>query len=612
MSGKRVSRIATWIFAGLLVACGGGGGGGGGRGASGGTPTNPVVSISAATASKGDNGVTFIIFTITLNVVSSSDITVDFTTSDAGGSAVAGLDYTQTSGTVTIPAGDTSATVSVPVSADTVVELDEVFVINLSNISSNASAFGTIVNDDIPVISISSGTVDEGDSGSNSMIFQVNLDAPSIDDVTVDFITSDGTATAASGDYSPVSDTLTIPAGDISASIAVLVSGDLDIEVNETFSVTLSNLTGTAAMGNATATGTITNDDVASGSSRVSVSGTFVVEGDAGNDVDLVFTVEVDPPSATVTRISYATVDINATAPDDYTSASGQVTVPANTSSQDFAVTVIGDDVVEDLEAFRVSLSRTFGSATLVSPTALGYIVDNDGSVAPGLTVANASVNEGDSGTLDMSFTAVLNQPLAQDVTVEYVTEDDSAIAGSDYTAVSGVLTIPAGDLMGTITVPVSGDTVIEADEAFFLRLRNISGGASLLTATAAGVIFSDDPLAQISASDVGTAEGDSGTTSLIFTVEIDSAAADPVTLDYQTGDGADTATVGSDYTAASGSLVIPAGSTSATITVELLGDTAPENDEFFTLTLSNASSNAQIADSDVRGTVVNDDGDPG
>jgi hypothetical protein len=99
--------------------------------------------------------------------------------------------------------------------------------------------------------------------------------------------------------------------------------------------------------------------------------------------------------------------------------------------------------------------------------------------------------------------------------------------------------------------------------------------------------------------------EGNSGTKPLTFTVELSAASDMPVTVDFATVDG--TAAAGSDFQAASGPLTIPAGQTTGTIIVQVLGDTQAETDEYFTVILSNAR-NAKIGNSVRYGNIADDD----
>ena len=107
------------------------------------------------------------------------------------------------------------------------------------------SPVGTINNDDALSLSINDVTVSEGNNGSTDAVFTVTLSNASAAPVSVDFASSDGTATVADNDYTAVNGTLTIPAGQSTGTITVQINGDARDELNtETYSVTLSNPTG--------------------------------------------------------------------------------------------------------------------------------------------------------------------------------------------------------------------------------------------------------------------------------------------------------------------------------------------------------------------------------
>ncbi|MDJ0941076.1 MAG: PQQ-dependent sugar dehydrogenase [Woeseiaceae bacterium] len=114
-----------------------------------------------------------------------------------------------------------------------------------------------------PSITIADSSVTEGDSGAVTIDFAVVLSATSANAISVDYATSDGTAEAAT-DYDAASGTLDFPAGTTNQMISVTVNGDSDVESGETFTMTLSNPSN-ATLANATATGTILNDDVVAG-----------------------------------------------------------------------------------------------------------------------------------------------------------------------------------------------------------------------------------------------------------------------------------------------------------------------------------------------------------
>ncbi len=122
-----------------------------------------------------------------------------------------------------------------------------------------------------------------------------------------------------------------------------------------------------------------------------------------------------------------------------------------------------------------------------------GGSTEDEPPVLPALTIDSPAQSEGDSGTTQLSFTVSLDKIDDANVSIDYVTADDSASAVSDYVALSGSLTIPAGDTSGTITVTINGDTEVESDESFMLNLSNITSNATLATSNATATILNDD-----------------------------------------------------------------------------------------------------------------------
>src|SRR5206468_621925 len=146
-------------------------------------------------------------------------------------------------------------------------------------------------------------------------------------------------------------------------------------------------------------------------------------------------------------------------------------------------------------------------NATVGTAAATGTIVNDD---EPTVQIVGAAGLEGQSGTTPFTFTVTLSQPAPWAVTVDFATADGTATAGSDYAAAAGTLTFAPGETTKTITINVSGDTTVEADETFSVNLSNVSG-ATLAGATADGIIRNDDtPVAAISG--VSGFEGASGT----------------------------------------------------------------------------------------------------
>src|SRR5262249_16292222 len=179
---------------------------------------------------------------------------------------------------------------------------------------------------------------------------------------------------------------------------------------------------------------------------------------------------------------------------------------------------------------------------------------------------------------------------------------------GSDYVAASGTLSFAPGVTSRTVTVAVNGDTVPELDEDFFLNLSSPTN-ASLADGQARATIKNDDAYTgTLSIADAETTEGNSGTKSLSFTVTLSQASTVPVSVTYATANG--TATAGQDYSAVAGTRTFPAGTTTRTIAVSILGDTTVEPDETFKVTLSNPVG-ATLSRAQATGTIRNDDSAP-
>jgi uncharacterized repeat protein (TIGR01451 family) len=226
----------------------------------------------------------------------------------------------------------------------------------------------------------------------------------------------------------------------------------------------------------------------------------------------------------------------------------------------------------------------------------------------PSLTISDASVLEGNSGTTDMIFTVNLTPPSPSTVTVNFATSGQTATIGVDFLGTNGSLTFAPGDTNKTITVRVIGDTLYETNETLLVILGGAIN-ANIADSQGIGTILNDDPLPTLSVANVSVVEGDTGTTNAGFRVSLSAASGLGTTVSYSTVSG--TATAGSDFTALTGTLGLAAGVTNVTVNVPVIGDTTIESDETFSLQLSNPV-NATLGVSVGTGTIINDDGLPG
>ena len=440
-----------------------------------GTTTPPSLSIDDATVAEVSGATA--VFTVTLSETSNQDVTVNYATSN--GTAAAGSDYTASNGTLTIQAGSTTGTITVPILDDSVDEANETFTVTLNSPTnatiSGGSGRGTITdNDDPPSLRINDVIVMEA-SGARA-VFTVTLSAVSGQVVTVDYATSDVTAVAGS-DYTATSSTLTIQAGSPTGTIRVPILNDALDEPDETFTVRLSN-PGNATLENQEGVGTITEDDLRTSRPTIrdsradSLRPTLRIDDAApvaeASGAAAVFTVTLSGANSQDVTAAYATSNGTAVAGSDYTATSSTLTIQAGARTGTIQVPILDDSVDEPNETFTVRLSNPT-NATILDDEGVGTIADNDGP--PSLSIDDATVTEASGAVAE--FTVRLSEASGQDVTVNYTTSNGTAVAGSDYTRTSGKLTFAASETEQTITVPILDDAVSEPAETFTVTLSN-------------------------------------------------------------------------------------------------------------------------------------------
>jgi hypothetical protein len=226
-------------------------------------PPPPKVAIGDVTVLEGNSGTTAFVFTVSLSATSNQAVSVNYATAD--GSATAGSDYQSTSATLTIPAGQTSGTITVLVNGDRVAEANETFFVNLSSptngVVSDGQGAGTILDDE-PRISISDVSKKEGKKNQTTQFtFTVTLSAAYDQSVTMSFKTTDGTAKTSDSDYVAKTGTITFAPGETTKTITIVVNGDSKKEADETFYLDLFGNSGNSLFTRNRGVGTILNDD---------------------------------------------------------------------------------------------------------------------------------------------------------------------------------------------------------------------------------------------------------------------------------------------------------------------------------------------------------------
>ncbi len=481
-------------------------------------PPQPELTITDVIVTETNTGTVNAVFTVTLSPAAGQTVTVNYAT--ANGTATAPADYTATSGVLTFPAGTTTRQITVAVVGETLSEATEQFTVNLSNASGALIVGGTgtgsiLDNDPLPSLSINNVTVTEGNTGTTNATFTVTLSVASGRTVTVNYATADVTA-AAPADYNATSGILAIPAGTRTGQIIIPIVGDLIDESNETYTVNLSDASG-ATIASAVGTGTITDND---STPSLSINNVSVQEGNAGT-TSAVFTVTLSAVSGRQVTVNFVTANGTATtASGDYVAGTGTVTFAPGVVAQSIVTTAQGDTLYEADETFRVNLSGAT-NATIAVAQGTGTILNDD--TAPSITINSPVMTEANSGTKTMTFVASLSAVSGVATTVDFATANGTAIAGSDYTARAGTLTIAAGSLSGNIVITTLGDTVPEANETLFVNLSNATN-ATIVQGQGTGTITDNDGTVTVTAPNtavtwtVGSARVITWTTSNNFT----------------------------------------------------------------------------------------------
>ena len=372
------------------------------------------------------------------------------------------------------------------------------FIGNLDNVTVSfpAPATGaprTTYNfDPLPAISIADLMQAEGNAGTTNFNFVLTLSSPVGYPVTVQFSTSDGTATVADGDYTPANlVTATFAANTTTTTATVAVTGDLKFEANETFNVTLANAVGATILDGA-AVGTIANDDPVPAISITDVT-------QAENLTSFVFTVSLTNPSASPVDVNFATADGTAVAAADYTATSGTLTIPAGATAGTITVTVLNDTIFETNETFFVNLTAPT-NATIADTQGVGTITNDEGAVAD-VSVTKAGPATADGAT-SMAYTITVANAGPQSATNVVLT--DTIPAGTTFVSA----TPSQGTCTGTTTTTCNLGSLTSGGSATVTLIVTSPLSTGPITNTATLTATEIDPVAMNNTSSVTTTVG--------------------------------------------------------------------------------------------------------
>jgi len=577
------------------------------------TPTNRTLTFVDALTVNGEEGGSSGSMTISLpaGYTAGEDITVHYIIT--GSTTASASDYIAFPLTAVIKKGWNSVPVSVSIVDDT--EIENVESINVALTSATGTlaysvgsylghSLGTTISiiDNDSQLTISSVT--NGTEGGANAGFYISLPAgiTSTEDISVNY-TMTGAATNGV-DYTTLSGTTIIPAGQPGVSVDVLITDDDVIETTEDVILGLTSGTGTSSgigftiISSANIATITDNDNTAA--NRVLTVTSIVNAAEPGTNGSFVFSL---PGSYTCseTMIVHYTVSGTATPNADYTKLTGNMVLAAGQhTTAPIPVKVLDDLIIEGDETVVITVTSATASPSGAIFTAgtpafnTVTIADND-NADMGINVTATTPNAAEPAVNGL-FTIGFSSGLAASVpvTVNY-TITGTATNGIDYTTISLSTTILAGSTSAPVPVSVLDDNLIEGNETVTLT---VTGAVSTIispsgfvpgTSKVATVNIADDDNSDMNVYVTGTDGAESGTNgSFTFSVAPGKKTSVPITITYTISG---TASDGLDYTSLPLIAVIPADSSSYTMSVPVINDNIIEGTETVVLTVTGVSS---------------------
>lgn len=438
----------------------------------------PTLQFATSTSSAAETvGSQTIV--VTMSGPDASTVRVDYAVTNTvpgPNEASNGSDYSLSSGTLTFASGETTKNIVVPVTNDTLGELDEKVVIQLSNLSvGTQTTLGTplthtftILANDTPTVEYASATATVTEGGTNHQIL-VNLSAAASTDVTVQFAVTGGTAVGTGTDYSVLTASpLTITAGTTVGTIVVTTVDDTIYEGNETIIFNLTSPSASATLGSVVTHTTTINDN----DSVPTVSFAFASAGSNESTAAQYANFNLSHASSTTILVPYTISGGTATGGGvDYNvAASGTFTFTPGQTSKGINFDVVNDTIYEGDETIIATLGAPTGATLGAITTFTNTITDNE--TAPTIQFSAATSNASES-TASHVITITTSAPAQAAATVAYTVTGTATGGGVDYTLANGTFTMASLSTIGTITVPVINDAIYEGNETIILTLSS-------------------------------------------------------------------------------------------------------------------------------------------
>ena len=544
-------------------------------------------------------------YKLELNKVSATNVSFDWSVQHISTSAE---DFTGAlAGTQLIRAGDTIATISIDTSDDSIYETDEIFSLNITNVTgaapSSLAASGRIIdNDPQPSLALLSfEQVDATTTEGASFTYKLELNKASATNVSFDWSVQH-ISTSAEDFTGALAGTQLIRAGDTIATISIDTSDDSAYEGDEIFSLNITNVTG-AAPSSLAASGRIIDNDPQPNLALLSFEQDYL---SATEDASLNYKLELNRVSATNVSFDWSVQHISTSAEDFTGALAGTQLIRAGDTIATISIDTSDDSIYETDEIFSLNITNVTGAAPS-SLAASGRIIDND----PQPSLALLSFEQVDATTTEgASFTykLELNKASATNVSFDWSVQHISTSAEDFTGALAGTQLIRAGDTIATISIDTSDDSAYETDEIFSLNITNVTGAAPSSLATSSAIIDNDPQpnLALLSfEQDYLSATEDA---SLNYKLELNRVSATNVSFDWSVQH---ISTSAEDFTGAlAGTQLIRAGDTIATISIDTSDDSIYETDEIFSLNITNVTGAAPSSLA-ASGRIIDNDPQP-
>jgi uncharacterized delta-60 repeat protein len=526
------------------------------------------------------------------NVDGTGDIFVPFAT--ANGTAIAGINYSNATTNLDFPAGEVMQTVTIPVKDDGIITPN--LSVNLSvnpvlpaTYGDQPTAVLTILNDDSSVsFSSSSYQVAKNVQSGVKQIDILRLGGTNGTATVVFNTTTNGTALPVT-DYTPQTNVLvTFNPGVSDVQVPIPINNNGLPEGNQTVALQLTNVTGSTLYSPSNATLTII--DTAHLPGALFFSTTNYNAG--SSDGNAYLTVYRTNGFSGIVSVNYTLVPGTAQLGADYTSTGGLITFGDGVTSRTITIPLVPQAQVKPPVSLSVFLSSPVGGATLASPTNATVTISSAIAGVSFVTATNTMAEN--SGSVVVNVQRLYNTNST--ITVNYGTVNGTAVAGVNYSATSGLLQFTNGETLKSITIPLLYNTNVTGDLKFTVQLSNPTGGAQLLAPSSTVVIEQDaDAGLSFSASTITVLKnsGVATVTVVCSNPRVEPPGTNGISVSYYTVDGS--AKAGTDYQAASGTLVFSGGVASNTFPVTIYNNTLVSGNKVFSVMLTNATAPGQI-----------------